>query len=566
MKQIGNYLVEDIPIGSGGMGHVFKGTTSTGLPVAIKQILPTFVSDPEYRSRIEREIEFLKKLDNDHVVSIYDHFEGEGNLFIVMEYVEGLNVEQHVAKNGPIPWLEALNYMRQLLDAMQDVHLNGIIHRDIKPGNIMIRPDGKICLLDFGVAKDNSSTPNNGGTIYGTVIGTDGYMSPEQAQGLSIDHRSDIYGLGCVLYFMLTGSHAFGGLNSELKMQIAITSGKFPRLSDKVKGLPKDLQAALDHAVNKDMTKRYMSCKEFSDDLGKICTGTKIDTINRGRHPLVVTVGRENCDIILGANHPRVSRHHGEITLRRFTGGEFYVYTDKSSNGTIIDGHELSNGMTYNIPKGSYPMIYLAGEPECQLDINLVAAQMERKIQEAEKEEEAGADAGDQSGAVPPVPQGGGSGSGKNVAGGGGQGQPRPKPGGVKPGKPRTMSFFGAIASCFTKYATFQGRASRAEYWWFALFNFLASGAIFALAMATVGFDFEDFLMDDIPTYIVNIFSLVLMLPSLAVLSRRLHDTGRSTVNILYLMIPLVGFIIIFIFLLQKGTPGPNKYGPAPTA
>ena len=561
MRQIGNYLVEDIPIGSGGMGHVFKGTTSTGRPVAIKQILPNFVADIEFRSRIEREIEFLKRLNNEHVVSIYDHFEGDGNLYIVMEFVEGLNVEQHVGKNGPIQWRDALRYMTQLLYTMQDVHANGIIHRDIKPGNIMIRPDGRICLLDFGVAKDTSSNAAaSGHTVFGTVIGTDGYMSPEQAQGLSIDHRSDIYGLGCVLYFMLTGSHAFGSLNSELKMQIAITSGKFPRLAEKVKGLPKDLQTVLDNAVHKDMRKRYMSCREFATDLENISRGkTLIDTANRGLKPLVLTVGRENCDIIIGADHPRVSRRHGEITLKRFTGGEYYVYTDRSSNGTVIDGTLLQNGMTYNIPKGDNPMILLAGEPTCRLDIGLAAAELDRRLREAlETDDNADAtqhkgesETGENPSPQPPPP------SPTPTP------KPTPKP---APGRKRSMSMFEAVAVCFRKYANFKGRASRAEFWWFSLFNFIVNAIIYLIALSAVGFDFEYLIMDDVVMNVIGLISLVFFLPSLAVMERRLHDTGRSEWNILYLFIPLAGVIILLVFLASKGTPGPNKYGPAPEA
>lgn len=382
MRQVGNYVLEDVPIGSGGMGHVFRGVSPDGVtPVAVKQILPNFVADLEYRTRIEREIEFLKKLHNDHVVHIYDHFQHtDGNLYIVMEYVEGLNIEQHVEKFGAIPWQQAVDYMVQLLLTMQDVHSNGIIHRDIKPSNVMLRPNGQICLLDFGVAKDTTSNNKRGGTIFGTVIGTDGYMSPEQAEGLSIDHRSDIYGLGCVLYFMLTGAHVFGNLHSELKMQIAITSGKFPPLAEKVKDLPPKLQKVMDNAVNKNMMKRYQSCREFAMDLSSLLPsgGTQISKKKSGSD-LTVSIGRENCDLCVGTDNMKVSRHHADVTFKQFTGGQFYVYTDCSSNGTTIDGIKLQRGMTYNIPKGKSPKIYLANDINCPLDFNQVVMEIERK-------------------------------------------------------------------------------------------------------------------------------------------------------------------------------------------
>lgn len=533
MRQIGNYTVEEVPIGSGGMGHVLRGYDTNGVPVAIKQILPNFVANIEYRSRIEREIEFLKKLNNDHVVRIYDHFEGEGNLFIVMEYVEGLNIEQYVAKYGAIPWQEAINYMVQLLMTMQDVHAHGIVHRDIKPGNIMIRPNGQICLLDFGVAKDTSSQVGHGGTVFGTVIGTDGYMSPEQAQGFSIDHRSDIYGLGCVLYFMLTGTHAFGSEHSELKMQIAITCGKFPSLSGKVKGIPEKLQKALDNAVNKNMIERYQSCKEFANDLSSLLGGgTQIDTINQV-NPLSVSVGRENCDILVGSDNRKVSRHHADIVLKRFTGGEFYVYTDCSSNGTIIDGNRLQKGMSFNIPKGSYPTILLAGDPSCRLDIKDLAAVLDKKVRASEdtgKSDIHGGKSRNTHDGYNPIP--------------GGTSVPRAGKG-----------MFSAVATCFRKYIDFSGRASRSEYWWFWLFNILMCGIFVAVAVP----------LQLLEMYILLcVYQVVILLPSLAVMIRRLHDTGRNWLFILLPLIPLVGEIVLIVFLASKGQPNMNRFGPPP--
>ena len=139
MIQIGNYEVEEKPIGSGGMGEVLKGYAPSGLPVALKKILPQFVSDYEYRKRIEQEIKFLHDLDHPNVVKVYDSFTLDGNLFIVMELIEGKNLEQFVNTNGPIPWKDAVKIMTRLLDTLQYVHEHNIVHRDIKPGNIMVK-------------------------------------------------------------------------------------------------------------------------------------------------------------------------------------------------------------------------------------------------------------------------------------------------------------------------------------------------------------------------------------------------------------------------------------------
>jgi len=383
MKQISNYQVEDTPIGSGGMGQVLKGYAPDGTPVAIKEILPQFVMDMEYRSRIDREIGFLQKLNNDNIVKIYDHFQLGNNLYIVMEMVEGRNIEQFVGQHGAVPVEQAVLYMVKILQTIQYVHEQGIIHRDIKPSNIMIRPNNEICLLDFGIAKDTTSTV--GGTLVGTVIGTDGYMSPEQADGMSIDHRSDIYSLGCVFFFMLTGHHAYNKLGSDVETMLNIVNKPFPRISEYVEGVPQSIQNVMDHATDKNMLKRYQSCREFCSELMKVSgIGTRIS--GNKQQGISVSVGRENCDICVGVNNYKVSRHHADIHLRHFTGGTYYVYTDCSSNGTLIDGNMYTKGMSCNIQNGTTPTIYLAADPTSQLNWEEVRTMIAARLKDANSE------------------------------------------------------------------------------------------------------------------------------------------------------------------------------------
>lgn len=384
MRQIANYQVEDMPLGSGGMGQVLKGYAPDGTPVAIKEILPEFVMNMEYRSRIDKEVEFLRKLDSNNIVKIYDSFQLGDKLYIVMEMVTGRNIEQYVAQNGPVPVERAVQYMIKILQTMQYVHEENVIHRDLKPSNIMIRPNDEVCLLDFGIAKD---TTKSGGTMVGTVLGTDGYMSPEQANGMSIDHRSDIYSLGCVFFFMLTGHHAYNKMSSSTEMKLSIVDTPFPKISKYVKGVPKSIQNVMDHATDKNMLKRYQSCREFCSELMRASgIGTQI---SGGRKQSVsVSVGRENCDICVGVNNYKVSRHHADIQFKKFTGGTFYVYTDCSSNGTMIDGKMYTKGMSCNIPNGTTPTIYLAADPACQLDWEEVRTLMAARLKEANMEEE----------------------------------------------------------------------------------------------------------------------------------------------------------------------------------
>lgn len=552
MIQIGNYTVEEQPIGSGGMGQVFKGTAPDGRPVAIKEIQPQFAADPEFRTRIEREIRFMQSLNNPNIVKLYDYFEMNNCLFIVMEFIDGLNLEQYVEQKGAIPWREAVNYMIQLLMTMQDVHNHGIVHRDIKPGNIMIRNNGEICLLDFGVAKDVSTPAKEGATVIGTVIGTDGYMSPEQAVGLSIDHRSDIYSLGCVLYFIITGSHAYSAI-SDFQMKSNILTQEIPRLATKVGGLPPSLQVVLDRAVDKNMNNRHQQCSEFAEQLDCVITGKTVKRTGIDTAEFKIMVGRDqHADIKMDSL--RVSREHAEIRFKRFTGGEYYIFTDSSSNGTVINGQKLTRGMSYNIRRGENPRILLAGENSAQLQMRDIERVMHAKYPQAFQVNEP----------EPPVGPGPAS----------DPGLPAPAP------KQETDSetFTGAIKTCFTKYADFSGRASRAEYWWFALFNIIVFGIIAIIGLLTLeengennvtfGFnDPEEFETSLTTLIVLGAWWLVTVLPSLAVLIRRLHDVGKGWGLFFCQFIPVANIyfcLYTFFLLCTQGSPLPNKYGNPP--
>jgi serine/threonine-protein kinase len=551
MKQISIYQVEDIPIGSGGMGCVMKGYATNGTKVAIKEILPEFVTDMEYRSRIDREIGFLQKLNSDKIVKIYDHFQIGNNLYIVMELVEGLNIEQYVEKNGPIPEEEAVNMMDQILQTVQYVHEQGIIHRDIKPSNIMIRPNKEICLLDFGIAKDVNTS---GGTLLGTILGTDGYMSPEQADGMSIDHRSDIYSLACVFFFMLTGHHAYKKEASEVQTKLNIVNNPFPRINKYKKGITAGIQDVMDHATDKNMLKRYQSCREFRTELMKVARrGTQLNS-NSSEQGVSVSIGRENCDICVASDNYKVSRHHADVKFRSFTGGAFYVYTDCSSNGTKIDGQMYTKGMSCNIQKGKVPAIYLAGDPSCRLNWEEVCQLVDEKVRQLQGEQQ-------------PEEQ-----SLKTVE----LSREDVKEILHTSNVNRNVDFLGAIKICFTKYAVFKGRASRSEYWWFYLFQVIMSLLFYLLQFISPKLSFMSI-----------IYSLAVIIPNLAVTSRRFHDIGKSFANYLFyvfgglisvivsmgimyglsivagaiaiVILPLIIFFLFIYEMAKKGT-GPNRF------
>lgn len=375
MRQIANFTVEDEPIARGGMGQIFRGHDNKGNVVAIKEILPEFASDWSILSRIEKEVEFLVKVEHPSIVKLYSAFLDKNTqcYYIVMEMVDGLNIEQYVSRNGAFSEEEAVSVMLKVLDALQCVHNAHIVHRDIKPSNIMIREDGRVCLLDFGVAKDMDY---GGNTVIGSIIGTSGYMSPEQAEGYSINSLSDIYSLGCVFFYMLTGHHAFNTLASDFETRDAILTQKFPKLSKYNKNASPKIQKVLDKATDRNMMQRYQNCYEF---MAALSNGTNVSHSGMTSVPIMLSVGRERCDIIVNDKECKISRHHADIELKEFTGGKYYVFTDCSANGTIVNGKAVKK-TTVNIPaNGKKPQILLAGVSDGQLDWDKVVAELDKR-------------------------------------------------------------------------------------------------------------------------------------------------------------------------------------------
>jgi serine/threonine-protein kinase len=322
MKKISIYNVEDPPIGIGGMGCVYRGYDPQGNPVAIKEMRAEYVQDQDMRARFHQEIKMLSELEHTAIVKMFGSFEERGNLYLVMEFVEGLTIDQYVKRCGSLNENNAVRLMSEILSALSLVHEKGYVHRDIKPSNIMLQHDGKVCLLDFGIAKDMNRR-NNGLTIGQLTIGTDGYMSPEQAGGYNIDHRSDIYSLGCVLYYMLVGSHAIEKQSNDYKTRMAILENDFPQAKRYNPNISDNTQRILDRATNKNMLQRFQSCREFELEL-------------RGEPPreIIISIGRNvGCDIKV--HDIKVSGYHADII--RCKSGNF-ILRDKSMNGTFVKG------------------------------------------------------------------------------------------------------------------------------------------------------------------------------------------------------------------------------------
>src|SRR5262252_3619760 len=199
------------PIGSGGMGEVYRATdTKLGRDVAIKILPEAFAADPDRMARFEREAHVLAALNHPNIAAIY----GVEERALVMELVEGDRLQ------GPLPLETALDYARQIAEALEAAHEKGIVHRDLKPANIMVTAQGVVKVLDFGlaaVAQSSSGDPSTSPTLTisptqaGMILGTAAYMAPEQARGKAVDRRADIWAFGVVLYEMLTGEQLFQG-------------------------------------------------------------------------------------------------------------------------------------------------------------------------------------------------------------------------------------------------------------------------------------------------------------------------------------------------------------------
>ena len=190
-------------LGSGGMADVYLAEDQElGRQVALKLLDDRHASDEQFVERFRREAQSAAGLNHPSIVSIFDRGYAEGTYYIAMEFLDGRTLKELLIKNGPTPVPIAIDYARQILGALAFAHRNGIVHRDIKPHNIVVGGDGRLKVTDFGIARSGASQM----TEAGSIVGTAQYLSPEQARGAPVDPRSDLYSLGIVLYEMLNGT------------------------------------------------------------------------------------------------------------------------------------------------------------------------------------------------------------------------------------------------------------------------------------------------------------------------------------------------------------------------
>ena len=261
---VDRYELEEL-VGSGGMSSVYRAHDRVlDRRVALKILHRHFSDDDEYVQRFLREARTVASLSHPNIVAVIDRGAHDGQQFIVLEYVAGENLKRLIERNGPAPVERALELAIQIARGLMCAHDRGLVHRDVKPQNVLLNGDGQAKVTDFGIAREIDV--QRGMTQTGTVMGTSDYISPEQAQGQRVDEHSDVYSLGVVLYELLTGELPFGGDNF-----VAVAMGHIndppPSVLERRPDVPPRVAAAVDRALAKDPADRWATMADFSREL-----------------------------------------------------------------------------------------------------------------------------------------------------------------------------------------------------------------------------------------------------------------------------------------------------------
>jgi len=288
--RIGCYRV-DARLGDGGMGIVYRATdTRLNRPVAIK-FLANALLDAVARGRFQREAQIASGLNHPHILTVHDVGDHEGRQYIVSELIDGGTLDDWARKRGPLSWRQVVELLVGVADGLAAAHAAKILHRDVKPANILISEAGYAKLADFGLAKlasvDDAAAPGQGAsyTAVGVVVGTVAYMSPEQAAGKTLDARSDIFSFGVVLYELLCGHRPFVG-DTELQVLKAIAhSAAAPVDAD----IPEPLRLIVEKALEHNADERYQSMRELVVDMRRILRqkareGPTVSATNTSHH------------------------------------------------------------------------------------------------------------------------------------------------------------------------------------------------------------------------------------------------------------------------------------------
>ncbi|TMK92903.1 MAG: serine/threonine protein kinase, partial [Actinobacteria bacterium] len=259
-------------LGAGGMANVYLAEDQElGRRVAIKILNERHANDEQFVERFRREAKNAAGLSHPNIVSIFDRGQAEGTYYIAMEYLDGRSLKELITARGPAPIPVSVDYARQILAALRVAHRQNLVHRDIKPHNVLVDGEGRVKVTDFGIARAGPSQM----TEEGSIIGTAQYLSPEQAQGAPVTPASDLYSVGIVLYELLTGSVPFGG---ETPVELAMKHlSKVPEPPSRLRPeVPRDLDFVVMRALAKSPDERYQSADEMDADLARVARGVSV--------------------------------------------------------------------------------------------------------------------------------------------------------------------------------------------------------------------------------------------------------------------------------------------------
>ncbi len=351
----GRYEVQEI-IGVGGMSVVYKAYDNVDdRIVAIKILKDEFLNNEEFKRRFKNESKAIALLSHENIVRVYDVNFGEKLQYIVMEYIDGITLKEYINKQNSITWNDAVYFMTQILRAVQHAHDKGIVHRDIKPQNIILLPNGTLKVTDFGIARFSRSETK---TLTEQAIGSVHYIAPEQAKGEQTDERADIYSMGVVLYEMLAGKVPFDSENavSVALMQVQANAEKLTQINPNI---PKGLEQICVHAMQKNPDDRYQSATEMLLDIEEIIKNPNTvfnyssNSETQTKSVPIVTDDRYNEEYDEAVDYEAERKHKkkmiaavtiGVIVLIAAVVGVIYMFT----SGINTKTHTLENFVGYS--------------------------------------------------------------------------------------------------------------------------------------------------------------------------------------------------------------------------
>ncbi len=348
-QQLGKYQIVS-SIGRGGMASVYKGY-DPGLKryVAVKVLSSHLAADPQLLQRFELEATTAANLKHPNIVVIHDVGSADNYHYIVMELLEGRSLREEIRAVGALPLTRAIQITYQLSSALDYAHQRELVHRDLKPGNIMIGASDHVTLMDFGLVRALRGTRL---TEAGSSVGTLEYMSPEQLSGEEVDPRSDVYSLGIVAYEMLAGTTPFRG-DTPFRVIQNVMQSPPPPLVNFNAALPVGVQSEIERALSKNPPERHRAAGEFAEALYCASTGGDLYLVDdQGQEYRlrkgVTSIGRgQNCVIVIDDH--QVSRLHAEISFQN----EGWLLTDMSStNGSFVNEARLAPGQPVRLHPG----------------------------------------------------------------------------------------------------------------------------------------------------------------------------------------------------------------------